>query len=202
VKSPLKHSSANLKATFWADLEEPLMTSAKVLIRYGSGPFIGDNTWTAWQPLERGREYSLGDKRYFQWKAELSTTDLLKTPLIRGFRYSSSWEDNSLNTKAGLQAHVINNGRIIQSSYPFSYENLNHLDLKKYREDHKLDQIVKGANTEFEVMMRLLNWAYRVPLRSEAYSWNWNDVTVNPVIDEGTGYATTKWPLFQRPAYG
>lgn len=196
-ESPLKRNSGNLKATFWADLEEPSMTSAKVLIRYGSGPFIGDNTWTAWQPLERGREYSLGDKRYFQWKAELSTTDLLKTPLIRGFRYSSSWEDNSLNTKAGLQAHVINNGRIVQSSYPFSYENLNHLDLKKYREDHKLDQIVKGANTEFEVMMRLLNWAYRVPLRSEAYSWNWNDVTVSPVIDEGTGMPRLNGPFFK-----
>ncbi len=196
-ENPLKHSSANLKASFWADLEEPSMTSAKVFIRYGSGPFIGDQSWTAWQPLERGREYSLGDKRYFQWKAELSTTDLLKTPLIRGFRYSSSWEDNSLNSKAGLQAHVINNGRIIQSSYPFSYENLNHLDLKKYREDHKLDQIVKGANTEFEVMMRLLNWAYRVPLRSEAYSWNWNDVTVNPVIDEGTGMPRLNGPFFK-----
>ncbi len=196
-ENPLKHSSANLKASFWADLEEPLMTSAKVLIRYGSGPFIGDQSWTAWQPLERGREYSLGDKRYFQWKAELSTTDLLKTPLIRGFRYSTSWEDNSINTNAGLQAHVINNGRIIQSSYPFSYENLNHLDLKKYREDHKLDQIVKGANTEFEVMMRLLNWAYRVPLRSEAYSWNWNDVTVNPVIDEGTGMPRLNGPFFK-----
>ena len=196
-ENPLKHSSANLKASFWADLEEPSMTSAKILIRYGSGPFIGDQSWTAWQPLERGREYSLGDKRYFQWKAELSTTDLLKTPLIRGFRYSSSWEDNSLNAKAGLQAHVVNNGRIIQSSYPFSYENLNHLDLKKYREDHKLDQIVKGASTEFEVMMRLLNWAYRVPLRSEAYSWNWNDVTVSPVIDEATGMPRLNGPFFK-----
>lgn len=196
-ENPLKHSLANLKASFWPDLEEPSMTSAKVFIRYGSSPFLGDQSWTTWQALDRGREYSLGDKRYFQWKVELSTTDLLKTPFIRAFRYSASWEDNSINQNAGLKAHVINNGRIIQSSYPFSYENLNHLDLKKYREDHKLDQIVKGANTEFEVMMRLLNWAYRVPLRSEAYSWNWNDVTVSPVIDEGTGMPRLNGPFFK-----
>ncbi len=196
-EDPLKRNFTNLKAAFWPELEEPLLTSAKVLVRFGSGPFIGDQSWTAWQALKPANDYVLDDKRYFQWKVELNTTDPLRTPLIRGFRYSSSWVDNSLNTKAGLQAHVINNGRIIQPSYPFAYENLNHLDLKKYREDHKLDQIVKGANTEFEVMMRLLNWAYRVPLRSEAYSWNWNDVTVSPVIDEGTGMPRLNGPFFK-----
>ena len=35
-----------------------------------------------------------------------------------------------------------------------------------------------GATSEFEVMMRLLNWAYRVPLTQNGYSWNWNDVSV------------------------
>jgi hypothetical protein len=196
-ESPLKRSSGNLKASFWTDIDIPLTTSAKVLFRYGSSPYSGDQSWSAWQQLEAGNEYSLGAKRYIQWKAELSTTNPLRTPLIRGFRYSASWEDNSINAKSGLQAHVKNNGKIVQSSYPFTYENLNHLDLKKYREDHKLDQIVKGADSEFEVMMRLLNWAYRVPLRSEAYSWNWNDVTVSPVIDEGTGMPRLNGPFFK-----
>lgn len=196
-ENPLKRNSANLKTTFWTDIEEPLLTSAKVFVRFGTGPFIGDQTWTAWQVLKRGSEYALADKRYFQWKAELSTTDPLRTPLIRGLRYSTSWEDNSLNTKAGLRAHVINNGQIVPMSYPFAYENLNHLELKKFREDHKLDQIVKGANTEFEVMMRLLNWAYRVPITLEEYSWNWNDVTVTPVIAEATGMPQLKGPFFK-----
>ncbi|MFA6944391.1 MAG: hypothetical protein WC220_00695, partial [Pedobacter sp.] len=196
-KDLLKRSSGNMKVALWPDFEEPSQTSVKAFVRFGSGPFIGDQSWTAWQPMERGHEYSLADKRYIQWKAELSTSDPLKTPLIRGFRFTATWEDQSLNSQAGLQAHVINNGKIIQPSYPFSYENLNHLELKKYREDHKLDQIVKGATTEFDVMMRLLNWAYRVPLRSEAYSWNWNDVTVSPVIAEGTGMPQLNGPFFK-----
>lgn len=194
---PLKHNSTNLKAAFWPDFDEPAQTSAKAFVRFGSSPIMGDQSWTAWQPVERGREYALADKRYLQWRADLSTTDPLSSPLIRGIRIKAAWEERSTNANAGLKAHVINNGKIISPSYPFSYENLNHLDLKKYREDHKLDQIVKGATTEFETMMRLLNWAYRVPLTSEAYSWNWNDITVTPVIAEGTGMPQLNGPFFK-----
>ena len=61
-------------------------------------------------------------------------------------------------------------------SYPFGYENLLHPELEKYRKNARLDKIVEGAASEFEVMMRLLNWAYRIPLTSDEYSWNWNDV--------------------------
>jgi hypothetical protein len=195
--NPLKRSSANLKLTLWPDFEEPSQTQAKAFIRFGSSPVIGDESWTAWQPLERGKEYTLADKHYMQWKAELSTNDPLKTPLIRRFRFAATWEDQSLNKGTGLQAQVINNGKIVEPSYHFSYENLNHLDLKKYREDHQLDKIVKGADSEFEVMMRLLNWAYRVPLTSDAYSWNWNNVTVSPVIAEGTGMPQLHGPFFK-----
>lgn len=195
--NPLKKSSANLKVTLWPDFEVPSQTMAKAFIRFGSGPIIGDQSWTVWQPLERGREYSIGDKQYMQWKAELSTSDPLRTPLIRRLRFEATWEDQSLNKGTGLQVRVINNGEIIEPSYPFSYENLNHLDLKKFREDHQLDKVVKGADTEFEVMMRLLNWAYRVPLTSEAYSWNWNNVTVSPVIAEDTGMPQLNGPFFK-----
>ena len=195
--NPLKLSSANLKLTFWPDFEEPFQTKAKAFIRFGSSPVIGDDSWTAWQSLERGQEYLLADKHYMQWKAELSTNDPLKTPLIRRFRYTATWQDQSLNKGKGLHAQVINNGKIVEPSYHFSYEDLNHLDLKKYREDHQLDKIVKGADSEFEVMMRLLNWAYRVPLTSDAYSWNWNNVTVSPVIAEGTGMPQLNGPYFK-----
>jgi len=175
---PIKRNALNLKISIWPELDEPAQTRAKVFVRFGAGPFIGDQSWTDWQPLERGREYSLDDKHYLQWRAELATDDPLVTPLIRSLRITASWEDHSPNGNAGLHALVTNNGKIISLSYPFTFENLNHPGLKKYREDHKLDQIVLGASSEFEVMMRLLNWAYRVPLTQNGYSWNWNDVTI------------------------
>lgn len=175
---PIKHNARNLEISIWPELEEPAQTSAHAYIRFGGSPFIGDQSWTEWQPLEKGREYSLDGKYYLQWRAELATEDPLVTPRIRSLHISASWEDHSPNCNAGLHAHVINNGKIMSLSYPFTYENLNHPGLKKYREDHKLDQIVLGATSEFEVMMRLLNWAYRVPLTQNEYSWNWNDVSI------------------------
>lgn len=196
-ENPLKRNSDNLKVTLWPDFVQPVPTHVKAFVRFGSSPFVGDQSWSAWQPLEGGREYSLSDKRFLQWKAELSTSDPLRTPEIRGIRINTSWEDRSPNNNLGLQAHVVSNGKIVLPSYPFSYENLNHLELKKFREDHKLDQIVKGAGSEFEVMMRLLNWAYRVPITHEVYSWNWNDATVTPVIAEGTGMPRLNGPFFK-----
>jgi len=155
-----KRNAGNLKASIWPELDAPAKTSAKAFVRFGASPFIGDQSWTAWEPIEKGREYSLADKRYLQWRAELATNDPLVTPLIKGLRISAAWEDHSPNANAGLHANTINNGKIIPLSYPFTYENLSHPDLKKYRESHRLDQIVAGASSEFEVMMRLLNWAW------------------------------------------
>jgi hypothetical protein len=175
---PIKRNASNLKISIWPELEEPAQTSALVDVRFGASPFIGDQSWTEWQPLEKGREYSLADKHYLQWRAGLVTGNPLVTPSIRSLHISASWEDHSPNCNAGLHARVIKNGKIMSISYPFTYENLNHAGLKKYREDHKLDQIVLGATSEFEVMMRLLNWAYRVPLSQNEYSWDWNDVSI------------------------
>ena len=42
----------------------------------------------------------------------------------------------------------------------------------------KLDRIVEGANSEFEIMMRLLHWSYRIPVKEYPYSWNSNDIAV------------------------
>ena len=196
-ENPLKRTVNNLKISIRKDFIQPLGTSIKTFIRFGSGPVLGDQTWSEWQSFDQGSEFDLKDKRFIQWKANLETSNPLQSPAIKGISFSVSWDDQSINRNAGLKAKVINNGKIIQSSYPFSYENLNHLDLKKYRENHKLDQIVKGAASEFEVMMRLLNWAYRVPLTSNAYSWNWNDVTRTPVIAEGTGMPQLNGPFFK-----
>ena len=194
-EDPLKRHLANLNVTLWPDIETSGQTEAKAFVRFGSDPFFGESTWTKWQTLERGLEYKLADKHYMQWRVELSTSNLLQTPIIRGMRFSAIWEDLSLNNETGLRVFVANNGKITKPSYSFSYENLKHLELKKYREEHKLDQVVKGAKSEFEVMMRLLNWAYRVPLTSNAYSWNWNDVTQTPQIDEATGMPKLNGPF-------
>jgi len=59
---------------------------------------------------------------------------------------------------------------------------------------------VAGATSEFEVMMRLLNWAYRIPLTSDQYSWNWNDVVLLEKGEKGMPRLQTDYKGRRRDA--
>jgi hypothetical protein len=176
-RNPLKKnvSISNIKYTLGIDVPEG--TSAAVQTRFGASPRTEDSSWTPWGDTETGKEFNdLGKKRYFQWRVNVSTTNPLKSPMIKDFALTAQYEDLSPNKEAGVMVEVIHNGHVARSSYPFGYENILHPELEKYRKNARLDKIVEGAGSEFEVMMRLLNWAYRIPLTSDNYSWNWNDV--------------------------
>jgi hypothetical protein len=167
----------NTQMTF--DMDVPDSTSANILTRFGGSPLPDDPSWTYWRHADLSQDITASvDKRYFQWKAELSTENPLKTPTIRNLGITTEWEDHSPNTFLGVDAYAVHNGHVARSSYPFTYENLLHPGLKEYLKNHKLDRIVKDARSEFEVMTRLLNWAYRIPVTSEPYSWDWNKVTL------------------------
>jgi hypothetical protein len=177
--SPLKRKIRLEKFRFTAGIETPEGTSAAVQVRFGSSPRSEDPSWTPWSASDNTKEFTgLGDRRYVQWKVDLSTANPLKTPKIKECTLSASWEDLSPNEELGISVEVVHNGHVVRSSYPFAYENILHPELEKYRKNAQLDKIVEGASSEFEVMMRLLNWAYRIPVTSDKYSWNWNDVTL------------------------
>jgi hypothetical protein len=181
--SPLKRKVQIGRSGFVFGLDTPEGTRANILARFGSSPRADDPSWTKWSALGSENELQiefndLGNRRYFQWKAELSTANPLKSPRIREFGLSAEWEDISPNKDLGVVVNVVRNGHVARSSYPFGYENLLHPELEKYRKGAQLDKVVDGATSEFEVMMRLLNWAYRIPVTSDQYSWNWNDVVL------------------------
>lgn len=171
---------------------EKFIRPASALAYPNASQYISFSAIDRWYYIDiPTQKLRIGKNEILMW----TESDPMQTPVIRGLLISTVREDLSVNKESGLQVNVLNNGKIIQPSYPFAYERLNHLELKKYREDHKLDQVVKGAKSEFEVMKRLLNWAYRVPLTSNAYSWNWNDVTKTPQIDESTGMPKLNGPF-------
>ncbi len=69
------------------------------------------------------------------------------------------------------------NGKVIRSSYEFVNEDFQNKELKKFRKRFKLDKVVKGAVSEFDMMMKLLRWSYEIPVQA-TYSWNYNDIAV------------------------
>ena len=164
------------RITFDADV--PDGTDAAIFVSFGSSPLSGDDSWAGWRKVDVSDGASdNSNRRYFRWKAELTTENPLKTPVLKGINIAAEFNAANPNESAGLALKVIRNGKIERSSYISAYEDLLHPGLKTYRENHKLDRIIQGAESEFEVMMRLLGWAYRIPVSSEAYSWDWNEVT-------------------------
>ncbi|MEA3477976.1 MAG: hypothetical protein U9R60_07345 [Bacteroidota bacterium] len=175
---PLKRLVHLKDVSLFFDIDVPESTKANVFVRFGSSPLSADPSWTAWRKVAICTNVSVEEnRRYFQWKSELSTLDPLKSPAIKGLTIKTEWEDKSVNKDLGVTVDVVQNGHVTRSSYPFTYENLLHPGLKTFRENHKLDKIIEGAKSEFEIMIRLLNWAYRIPITCEPYSWNWNKVT-------------------------
>lgn len=192
----LKRNISLTNTNITVNMEVPENTGASVYTRFGNSPLSDDPSWTAWRTATVGSEITdTAGKRYFQWKADLYTDNPLKSPLIKHIRVTSEWEDRSPNSTMGITSHTVRNGKVVHSSYPFVYEDLTHKDLEKFRKNHKLDRIVEGATSEFEVMMRLLNWAYRIPLTSDRYSWDWNDVTIIEKGEKGM-------PRLQEPYEG
>ncbi len=175
--SPLKRAVNITRTRFTFGIDTPESTNAAIFTRFGSSPRLEDPSWTDWAPLGAEGEFAgLGNRRYFQWKAALATKTPLASPVIRSFSLAVEWEDRSPNRDLGVGVSVVRNGYVARGSYPFQYEDLLHPGLEKFRRDARLDKVVEGATSEFEVMMRLLNWAYRIPVTSNQYSWNWNDV--------------------------
>ncbi len=175
--SPFKRNVVASMIQYMVDIDVPGETSADVQIRFGSSPLDNDPSWTDWRGVAVSKLNTVRENyRYIRWKAVLSTNNPLKSPKIKEFYIKADCENNSPNNLLGLSVQVVQNGHVARSSYPFGYEDLKHPGLEKLRKTYKLDKIVEGANTEFDVMMRLLNWAYRIPVTSDQYSWNWNDV--------------------------
>ncbi|MFC1539644.1 hypothetical protein ACFL6H_09480 [Candidatus Latescibacterota bacterium] len=166
------------KAHIMFDTDIPEETDVSILMSFGSSPLSSDRSWSEWEKIDvNNGAFNSENKRYFRWKAELSTDNPLKSPVLNGIEISAEWNKLNPNEGTGIQMHLIRNGTVERSSYITAYEYLLHPGLNTYRDNHKLDRIVQGAESEFEIMMRLLNWAYRIPVSSEEYSWDWNKVT-------------------------
>jgi hypothetical protein len=168
----LKHSLCSLRSKFTFDVDIPKDTQLHISIRFSASPLSHSMNSEEWKEVNLEKGIQSVEKRFFQWKAEFSTSNPLKSPAIKGLHIVSEGTYTSSET---LSVKEVQNGRIIQLSYPYTYEYFDHPELKKFRTKFKLDQIVEGSKSEFEKMLRLLRWAYEVPVQQFPTSWNPNE---------------------------
>jgi hypothetical protein len=167
-----------LETTLNWDKKTPSGTSIIFSIRSGKTPFYEKNTWGEWKRYNEGKKFS-PTGRYLQWKAVLTTRNPLRTPLLRNVKIQAKL--NTIKSAFADRVRVIDyhNKKIQRSAFPYEYESYENPKLKELRKKFELDNVVAGAETEFEKILKLMHWAYTIPLAERwsnptdtYYSWN------------------------------
>jgi len=110
------------------------------------------------RPGEAGGAIQNPRGRYVQIALELSTHDPLQSPRLRGVRVeaTSICLEGWTSRLRVLEEH---NEEIMRTCVPFEYESLGHPRLKQLRQEYRLDEVVRGATNELELILRLAQWA-------------------------------------------
>ena len=139
-----------------ADAETPGGTGVGLAVRTGPCPVVDNALWSPWR--EAGAAVPRGH-RYLQWKATLTTASATLTPVLKAVTVAArvarqpkpAWAEK-------VKVIDVGNQEIRTTSMPFAYEDFKHPKLAELRRKYKLDEVVAGAETEFEKMVMLRNW--------------------------------------------
>jgi hypothetical protein len=138
----------------------PPGTSVDLAIRTGPSPVYEESLWSAWQPARRFVWLAIPrGHRYWQWKADLTSSDPAETPLLRDVGVEAKGVQLPAPAwAAGLRVVASHNEEIRYTSLPFEYEDPLHPRMVALRQKHKLDAVVSPGKTETERLVRLRDW--------------------------------------------
>lgn len=169
------------------DIDMPEGTNVSISARFGKSPVFSDEDWSPYKEIRVGeleQAWNNPQGRYFQFKVEMTTENPLATPSFKGFSAHSGFTVQSDSSHITTHITGMQNGHIVRPSYKFTNEDFLNEDLHEFRRHYELDKHVAGAASEFEVMLRLLRWAYKIPVQP-AYSWNFSDIAVTTRDENG-----------------
>ncbi|MDX1946773.1 MAG: hypothetical protein SFU86_15335 [Pirellulaceae bacterium] len=155
--SPALSALGSLEIKLAAKL--PPETKLMLSWRSGTTPLPDDKTWTAWNIAEAlALKINEPTGRYFQLRVDFSTQSGLETPALQEITVRSTpkladpWHEN-------LRVLESRNPAIVRSSIPFTYEPLDQPKLAEFRRQHRLDEVVAGANHELDELAKLAVWS-------------------------------------------
>lgn len=175
--------------------EIPEETKVEYYYRKGTDPNPFSENWEPYQFIGEGStcEFETGEsdlnRRYIQFRAELSTANPLKTPLVRSAQIVAE-----LNQRVPLHRNIkvigADNQVIKYSSIDWEWEKADRPEFKKLRELENLDEVVEGSRTEFDAQVKLLDyvtkrWRHSSPL-PEYPGWDALSI-INRINNAGGG---------------
>jgi hypothetical protein len=146
------------------NLEDPGdSTGCELRLRSGTTAMPDDRNWSAWSPLKQtapgiGRAAELRG-RFLQLEIALVTDDPLISPRLRSLQINTAAKPIDDDWTPRLKLVAEENPPLVRSSIPFVHEDSRHPLLVQLRRVYKLDDVVRGAETEFDLITRLAAWS-------------------------------------------
>ncbi len=158
------------------DVEVPGECEVEIRVRLGDSPIADAEGWSDFVGVEGfAVTWDKPTKRYMQFEAVLRTANPLVTLALKGVAVQSAVVEGPRGGDLFYRVQALRNGRVVRSSVEYAYEDF--AKLADLRRDFELDEVVAGAASEFEAQLRLMRWAYKVPLGSlDPHAWNYYDL--------------------------
>ena len=151
------------KMKLMIESDVPEGTKVEYFFRMGtdSNPFA--DGWEPYGFVGEGRslEFETGgadlNRRYVQFRIELSSTNPLVTPVVKSASITAE-----LNQRVPLHKNIkvieADNPAIKYSSLTWEWEKADRPEFKTLRELENLDEVVAGSRTEFDAQVKLLDY--------------------------------------------
>jgi len=177
------------------DSRVPEGTKVEYYFRKGTDPNPFAESWEPYQLIGEGErlDFETGgadlNRRYVQFRVELSTSNPLKSPVVESARLTAE-----LNQRVPLHRNIkvleADNPVIRYSSLDWEWEKADRPEFKKLRELENLDEVIAGSRTEFDAQVKLLDyvtkrWRHTGPL-PEYPGWDALSI-INRINNAGGG---------------
>lgn len=142
-----------------ADLHTPDGSTVLLRCRTGTTAVPNRRQWSDWSDFDGGTAAINQPRgRYLQVSLVYQSSNPVQTPSCKGLtiqaspEFAEDWTESLVVSSDQPQ-------RIVRSSIPFQYEPYDRPELAELRRAENLDDVVKGAETELELVARLARWA-------------------------------------------
>jgi transglutaminase-like putative cysteine protease len=165
--------------------DTPPGTRIAFRIRTGDTPVPEPAHWTDWREVEVTPQPG---NRFLQWEAALETRDPLVTPVLHLVTVDASVSKPAPPAwTSGSRVGGFHNETIVSTSLPFEYEDPLTPRLVELRRKYKLDEVVAGAQSETEQMVRLRDWVAH-QWKFKAPEENYPPFDADAIIRQGGGF--------------
>lgn len=160
------------------NVDIPEHTKAIISVRFGNCPVPAADSWSSYEKvIGTTGKWTNPTGRYFQFRVRFETENPLETPELHGINVTADVSDMAPESSVRYTIKDFRNGKVIRPSVTFTHED--YEAMREFRDMFELDNVVEGAATEFEKQLRLLRWAYRIPVRyHNLYSWDYREFPV------------------------